>query len=66
MAKNPACSKAKIFVYKFMWWRVLRILIGLEQKCKQKRRLVEDEIPLVTCERAYSGIDSNFKKFNSC
>jgi hypothetical protein len=30
-----------------MWWRVLRILIGLalEQNCKQKRWLVENEIP---------------------
>ena len=29
----------------FMWWSVLRILIGLGQKCKQKRWLVENEIP---------------------
>ena len=30
-----------------MWWRILRILIGLEQKCKQKRWLVENGIHLV-------------------
>jgi hypothetical protein len=27
-----------------MWWYVWRILIGLEQKCKQKRWLVQNEI----------------------